>query len=116
MLQRSTDKLKTGHAVLPNSPELEMWLCHRRPGGLTLQAAALKGVQAVRLIFPLLVKVEMRSHWYAVVPSIIECHAIRFWEQRIDLKSTGYRSRQPGASIVPSRIGHDSLLTVAVAS
>jgi hypothetical protein len=44
-------------------------------------------------------EVEMRSHWYAVVPSIIECHAIRFWEQRIDLKSTGHRSRQPRAPV-----------------
>lgn len=38
------------------------WKCryaNRRPGGLTLQAAALKGVQAVRLIFPLSVQTSV---------------------------------------------------------
>src|SRR5205823_5969145 len=36
----------------------------------------------------------MRPHGHAVVPSIIECHAIWLRHQCVDLKSTAARSRQ----------------------
>jgi hypothetical protein len=45
--------------------------------------------------FPRACEAEMRPHRHAIVPSIIERYAIRFREQRIDLESTGRRSRQP---------------------
>src|SRR6185503_11050925 len=42
---------------------------------------------------------ETRPHVHAVVSSIIECRAICFREQRIDLESAGHRSRQPWAPV-----------------